>query len=144
LRVTYPTDEETQHQRGVIRETYPQLFQAMEEQLRYVDEHLPTIPRKHGTKYDLALSAHLARASKSAMGILTLCEDGYGELAQAALRSLGEAMVSAYYMSLDPEVRAEQFEAYAKLEAIESYRFAERMGWERELGTIPEHLLDKE
>lgn len=137
----YPTEEETQHQRRVIRETYPHLFEAIEEQLRYVDEHLRTHERGYETKYDLALSAHLARASKTAMGIITLCEYGYGELAQGALRPLGEAMVSAYYMSLDPEPRAERFETYGKLEAIQAYRFLETMGWQREV-EVPEHLLD--
>jgi len=139
--VAFPTEEETQYQRHVIRETYPRLFDAIEEQLRYLDEHLNAGRRRVETKYDLALAAHLARASKTAMGIINACEYGYGEIAQGALRGLGETMVSAYYMSLDAEPRAERFEAYAKLEAIHGYRFLERMGWEREAET-PEHFRD--
>jgi len=141
--MSYPTEEEIQYQRRVIREAYPRLFDAIEEQLRYVDEHLRTGERAYETTYDLVLSGHLARGSKTAMGVITLCEYGYGELAQSALRSLGETMVSAYYMSLDPEPRAERFDAYGRLEAIQSYRFRERMGWQAEV-EAPEHLADED
>jgi hypothetical protein len=140
--MSYPTEEETQYQRRVIRETYPHLFEAVEEQLRYVDEYLPTIPRKQGSKYDLALSAHLARASKTTMGIITLCEYGYGELAMGALRSLGETMVSGYFMSRDQEAHADQFEAFSKLEAIENYKLYERMGWQQEVADVAERFRD--
>lgn len=142
--VAYPTEDEIQYQRRVIKDTWPRLFDAIEEQLRYVDEHLGEGRRPYAGKYDAALSALLARASKTAMGIITLCEYGYGELAQGALRSLGETMVSAYYMSLDPEPRADQFEAYSKLEQIESYQLLQRIGWEGEVETVPEHLRDEE
>jgi hypothetical protein len=140
--MSYPSEAQTQYPRRVLREAYPVLFDAIEGQLRYVDEHLNTGARGVETKYDLALAGHLARASKSAMGIINACEYGYGEIGQGALRGLGETMVSAYYMSLDPEARAERFESYAKLEAIHAYRFLERMGWEREAQT-PEHFRDE-
>ena len=65
------------------------------------------------------------------MGIVTLGENGYGELAHAGMRSLGETMVSAYYMSLNPGTRAERFEAFTRLEAIKTYRLLERMDGKR-------------
>jgi hypothetical protein len=81
------------------------------------------------TKYGLALNAHLARATKTTMAILVLCEHGFGEQAMSVLRTLGETMVSAHYLSLEPDTRAEQFEAFGKHEAIENYRLSERLGW---------------
>lgn len=125
----YPTAEEFAYQRKAIRDAYPLLFEAVEEQLRAVDRYLPTAPPKKATKYGLALNAHLARATKTTMGILVLCEHGFGELAMAALRTLAETMVSAYYMSLDPEARAEKFEAFGKHEAVENHRLFEKLGW---------------
>ena len=50
-------------------------------------------------------------------------------------------MVSAYYMSLDPEPRADRFEAYGRLEALRAYRLLEQLGWQNEV-EVPEHLLD--
>jgi hypothetical protein len=127
--VPLPTEEEFAHQRAVIRETYFRLFEAVEEQLAYVDEHLRGIVPAPPSKFDLALVAHLARASKTALGICRTCEHGFGEIAMSAIRTLGETMVSAYWMSLDKEARADQFEDYARLEALDTLEFVEAMGW---------------
>jgi hypothetical protein len=97
--MAYPTEEEFAYQRSAIRKAYPLLFESIEQQFIYVDEYAPTIPPHHPTTYELALNAHLARATKTAMGVVTLCEHGFGEMAMAALRTLGELMVSAYFMS---------------------------------------------
>ena len=74
-------------------------FEAVEGQLVYVGEKLPTIATRYATLYDVILSAHLARATKTTMGIVNLCEHGYGELGMAAVRLLGETMVSADFLS---------------------------------------------
>lgn len=140
----YPTEEEFAYQRRAIRGAFPVLFAAVEQQLRAVDEYISTIPRKRATKYDLALNAHLARATKTTMGIVALCEHGYGELAMSALRSLGETMVSAYYMSLDPEARADRFEAFAKHEAIENQKLFERLGWGDAVAQVAPTFADPE
>jgi len=52
-------------------------------------------------------------------------------------------MVSAYWISLDSEPRAEQFDAYARIEALEVAAFATAMGW-GDSAEIPAHLLDQE
>jgi hypothetical protein len=142
--VAYPSYEEFQHQRRVIRETFPRLFEAVEEQLRFVDENLPKIPTKRATKYDLALSAHLARATKTTMGIVALCEHGYGEIAMSSLRTLGETMVSAYFLALEPEEHADRFEAFARQEALDNYRLFRRMGWDDSVGDVAEKFEDPE
>jgi hypothetical protein len=138
--MAFPTEDEFEHQRRVIRARYPQLFEAIETELRYVDEHLEGLMPKPPSKFDLALAAHLARASKTTLGIFRLCEHGFGELAMGALRNLGETMVSAYWMSLDKDARADQFEKWAELEAIETKAFVEKMGWKVE---IPANLHDE-
>lgn len=140
--MAFPTEDEFEHQRRVIRETFPQLFEALESELRYVDEHLPGLMPKPPTKFDLALAAHLARATKTTLGIFRTCEHGFGEIAMGALRTLGETTVSAYWMSLDKEARADQFELHAQLEAIATKRFVEDMGWVDV--RIPDHLNDEE
>ena len=139
-----PTEKEQQFQRDAIRQAYPQLFEAVEEQLRYVDQKLRSLQTSHEHLYDFALSAHLARASKTTLGIVLLCENGFGELAIASLRPLGETMVSAYFMSLDPDVRAAQFDEYAKWEAIEVFRLAERMGWREVVASAPSEFHDSD
>jgi hypothetical protein len=51
-------------------------------------------------------------------------------------------MVSAYFMSLDQAVRADQFEAFAKLEAIDTYKYVTSM-WPDEAERTPEHFRDR-
>jgi hypothetical protein len=46
---------------------------------------------------------------------MALCELGLGEQAMMLARVVVEGMVSAYWMSLDPVPRADQFERFAKL-----------------------------
>jgi hypothetical protein len=138
----FPTDKEFEHQRQVIRETFPQLFDAVESELRYVDEHLPGLMPKPASKFDLALAAHLARATKTTLGIFRACEHGFGEIAMGALRTLGETTASAYWMSLDKDARADQFEQYAQLEAIATKKFVDDMGWADV--QMPAELHDKE
>jgi hypothetical protein len=142
--VAFPSEEDFAFQRQVIRETYPRLFEAVEGQLRYVDEHLPDLlaAKPERTKFDLALIAHLARASKTALGIVRECEHGFGELAMSSLRILGETMVSAYWMSVDPEARADKFENWAKMEALDTLRFVQQMGWDEV--EVPAELRDEE
>ena len=53
-------------------------------------------------------------------------------------------MVSAYFMSLDPDVRAAQFDEYAKCEAIEVFRLAERMGWREVVANAPSEFHDSD
>ncbi len=125
-----PTETEFRQHREAIRRAHPTLFDAVEEQLRYVDQILPSTLTEYRNAYDVAISAHLARASSAALGIIILCENGFGELALAALRPLGETMVSAYFMSLEPEVRAAQFSEFEKFEAIETYQLFKEMGWD--------------
>jgi hypothetical protein len=141
--VAFPTDEDFEYQRRVIRETYPRLFDAVEDQLRYVDEYLGGLIPPEPTKFDLALVAHLARASKTALGIVRNCEHGFGEIAMMSLRGLGETMVSAYWMSLDPDTRAEQFEKFTRLEVLNILDFVEAMGWTDEI-EVPDELRDEE
>lgn len=144
--MAYPTDEEFEHQRQVIRETFPRLFDAVEGQLRYVDEHLTAVlaAKPEKTKYDLALLAHLARASKTALGVVRECEHGFGELAMSSIRTLGETMVSAYWMSLDSDARADKFEGWAKIEALDTLKFIEAMGSRDEVEEIPDDLENDE
>lgn len=125
-----PTEDEARHRRETIRRRYPQLFKAVEEQLRYVDDELPSIGHGHRNLYDYALTAHLARASSTALGIVLLCENCFGELAVTALRPLGETMVSAYYMSLDPDKRAAVFREFANFEAVDTYKLFTKIGWD--------------
>jgi hypothetical protein len=141
----FPTAEDFEHQRRVIRETYPRLFDAVEDQLGYVGEHIGDLrpSTEPLNRYDLALRALLARATKSALGIVRACEHGFGEMAMSSLRTLGETMVSAYWMSLDPEARAEQFEAYARLEALETLELVDELGWGGDVD-IGEELRDPE
>src|SRR5687767_14239173 len=117
--MAFPTPEEFEHQRQVIRETFPQPFEAIEQQLVYVAEHTDEMRPVEKRLYDLVLKAHLARCTKTALGIVRLCEHGFGELAMSSLRVLAEGVVSAYYVSLDPDARAEQFAAYEELERLE-------------------------
>lgn len=124
-----PTDEEFEQQRRAIRNAFPQLFEALDNELRYVDEHVPGLMPKPASKFDLALAAHLARATKTTLGIFRTCEHGFGEIAMGALRTLGETTVSAYWMSLDKDARADQFEQHGRLEALATKRFVEDMGW---------------
>jgi hypothetical protein len=143
--VTYPTAQEFEAQRRVIRERYGTLFSALEEQLRYVGEDLPRRLPDPMIEFDLALIAHLARASKTALGIVVASENGFGEMAMMGLRLLGETMVSAYWMSLDPEARADQFIEFTKLEQLAVAHFArDTMGWEDPELELPAELQDEE
>lgn len=126
----FPTPEEFEHQRQVIRDAYPQLFEAAEGQLKYVADHIGEMQTPdEWTRYDLALKALLARATKTALGIVRECEHGFGELAMSSLRTLGETVVSAYYMSLEPAVRSEAFDEYAKLETLDTLNLLDELGW---------------
>ena len=140
--MAYPTEEEFQYQRRVIRERWRHLFAAVEEQLRYVDEVLGEATKGYETKYDLALSALLARATKTAVGLVLLCEYGFGEMAMGALRSLGEAMASAYYMSLAPEARADRFEAFTRWERLQAFELMEFLAGPNGLGDVPAQFRD--
>jgi Family of unknown function (DUF5677) len=103
----------------------PPVFDAVEAQLRHftalLDRSNP-VPR---TLYESALFAQFARASDTARGVVTLADGGHGELALGAARVGFEVTVSAYWMSLEPELRAKQYQnviAWEDIKIIDMYQ----------------------
>jgi hypothetical protein len=60
---------------------------------------------------------------------MALYELGLGEHAMMLARVVVEGMVSAYWMSLDPVPRADQFERFAKLELLTLTKLMLRLDW---------------
>jgi hypothetical protein len=119
LRV--PTREEYDALRREIREKEARALAAVEEQVRFVVEALNTWrPGRKLSKYEWALLLHLGRATYTVMhGIVPVCEVYGGDLAMMLVRSLYETMISAYWMSIDRETRADTFDRFAGLETRE-------------------------
>ena len=117
-----------------IRTKHTRSFAAIEEQLEDLTEcFFGRCSKPVRTTYDAALLAHLARATQTAFGVVRLCESGLGDLAMMATLLLGEIMVSAYWMSLEQDERADQFARFGELERFQSWELVGRRGWRDEL-----------
>lgn len=90
----------------------PPVFEAVEGELQRVTEYLNAM-REPRDLYEVALVAHLLRASEIAEAVVHLAEHGHGEMALGAARIIFEAMVSGYWMSIDPEPRVQRYEHFA-------------------------------
>jgi Family of unknown function (DUF5677) len=114
--------------RADIRRYMPPVFEAVEAQLRHFTallDHSKPVPR---TLYEIALFGHFARAADAARGVVTLADAGHGELALGAARVAFELTVSAYWMSLEPQTHAKQFEDFMSWEDIKVMEMYGQLG----------------
>lgn len=118
---------------------------AVEDQVRFVVEALNTWrPGRKLSKYEWALLLHLGRATYTVMhGVIPVCEVFAGDLAMMLVRSLYETMISAYWMSIDRDARADIFDRFAALETRELYLLLVELGV-IDAGELPEMDADRE
>jgi hypothetical protein len=88
----------------------PPAFEGVEAQLRRATRVFRDV--KPRTRYEAALLAHYAAACDTARGVVTLADHAHGELALGAARVGFEQTVSAYWLAIEPEPRAEQYEQF--------------------------------
>ena len=107
--------------RLMMRRRFRNLFDALEDLIAFVASMLKAWKQPPGRLplYQTALVLQVARAHNAAAGVVILAERGFGELAMSICRLLGEAMVSAHWMSLQPDARAAQFRRFGELERLE-------------------------
>src|SRR5262249_16329066 len=105
-----PQDGEMRY-RLMMRRRFRNLFDALEDLIEFAASTLKQWKQPDGglSLYQKALVLHVARAQNAAAGVVVLAERGFGELAMSICRLLAEAMVSAHWMSLQADARAEQF-----------------------------------
>lgn len=118
MPLVVPTTNEFETLRRDVRRTERCAFAAVEEQVQFVVDALNEWrPRRKLSKYDWALLLHLGRATYTVMhGIVPVCEAMGGDLAMMLVRSLYETMISAYWMSIDRDARADAFDRFATIE----------------------------
>jgi len=140
--VAYPDAAELNRVRGRVRAAFPTLFGAAEGVLRFADDALDAWKfRRKPTPYELALLAHLARGTRTTHAVVQLSELLFGSIALMATRVAFETMISAYWLSLDPEARARQFDRFGALEWADFGATLTKLGWLR-LDEVPAPFRD--
>src|SRR5438132_566921 len=128
--MAYPDAAELNRVRWRVRGSYPALFGAVEGVLRFADGALDAWKFKSKpTPYELALLAHLARGTRTTHAVVQLSELLFGSVALMATRVAFETMVSAYWLSLDPERRTQQFDRFGVLEWADFGVTLSKLGW---------------
>jgi Family of unknown function (DUF5677) len=115
---SFPPRDGVEKYRADMRRFMPPVFDAVEAQLRHFTDLLDRSNPVPRTLYERALFAQFARAADTARGVVTLSDHGHGELALGAARLSFELTVSAYWMSLDPQPRAQQYHDFMACEDI--------------------------
>lgn len=130
--MAYPNAAELDGVRGRVRAAFPTLFGAVEEVLTFADGALDAWKfRRKPTPYELALLAHLARGTRTTHAVMQLAELLFGSVALMTTRVAFETMVSAYWLSLDPEPRTKQFDRFGALEWAQYGTTLVKLGWLR-------------
>jgi len=130
--MAYPDTAALTRVRGRVRAAYPALFGAVEGVLKFADSALDAWKfRRKPTPYELALLAHLARGTRTTHAVVQLAELLFGSVALTATRVAFETMVSAYWLSLDPDTRTQQFDRFGVLEWAEFGVSLTKLRWLR-------------
>lgn len=144
--MTYPYTADVARIRAEVRRELRHGFAPIEALLTFADPVLDAWGRRRGTppltQYTGSLLALLGRASHTAHAIVVLSEHLFSNIAMMATRQLFETMLSAYWMSAVPKLRAAQFADFASFERV---KFAELIS-ELEMVDgpvpLPTHLQD--
>jgi hypothetical protein len=123
-----PSRKTLEGYRRDIHRYLPALFDAVETQVLEFTQHVHSL-RQPQSIFEVALAGHLFRSTDCATAVVRIAEYGHGEMALGASRIVFEAMVSAYWLAVHPEARAQQYEDFAGRENHDTLKTLRALGF---------------